>query len=508
MKLRELKLKNFGKFHDKSIQLQDGINVICGENESGKTTMHTFIKAMLFGLERGRGRASAKDTFSRYEPWEYANYYSGELRFQSNEKDFCLQRNFDKYSKSVKLYCETDGEELSPADGDLEMVLDGLTASSYENTLCIGQLHAATNRALAAELKNYATGYYMTGDSDIDVSAARAELLEKKKEADREASEMLQRKEHKRETLEQEAAHIWRDIHYMDSELKEVELELKYRDVDEVEKEPAEEVPTSRWRVHPLEIVAIIGVCILLLCVLPGPWNSLVTTVVIVLGIIYIWNRMKVGKRKAKTEEVTEELDVGEELISTEKLQWKKEQLTNMRKEKQIEYENLQESLRELNHMSMDYREVDRKREALILAISRLDMLTLEMQKQMEQVLNRKASAVIEELTDGRYSRLVIDDSLHMHVWHENQQIAVEQLSQGTLEQIYFALRMAVADLLYAEDYPIILDDTFAYYDDTRLERAMAWLAESGRQVLLFTCHHREGELLKKMNIAYTDIRL
>ena len=44
MKLRELKLKNFGKFHDKSIQLQDGINVICGENESGKTTMHTFIR--------------------------------------------------------------------------------------------------------------------------------------------------------------------------------------------------------------------------------------------------------------------------------------------------------------------------------------------------------------------------------------------------------------------------------------------------------------------------------
>ena len=86
----------------------------------------------------------------------------------------------------------------------------------------------------------------MTGDSDIDVSAARAELLEKKKEADREAREMLQRKERKRETLEQEAAHIWRDIHYMDSELKEVELELQYRDVDEVEEEPPEEVPTSR----------------------------------------------------------------------------------------------------------------------------------------------------------------------------------------------------------------------------------------------------------------------
>ena len=320
----------------------------------------------------------------------------------------------------------------------------------------------------------------MTGDSDIDVSAARAELFEKKKEADREAREMLQRKERKREALEQEAAHIWRDIHYMDSELKEVELELQYltwmkwkknRQKSDIQVErvhdlhPVPDIDDSKHDNYsrdqriPLEIVAIIGACILLLCVLPGPWNSLVTTVVIVLGIIYIWNRMKVGKRKAKTEEVAEELDVGEELISTEKLRWKKEQLTNMRKEKQIEYENLQESLRELDHMSMDYREVDRKREALMLAISRLDMLTLE----------------------GRYSRLVINDSLHMHVWHENQQIAVEQLSQGTLEQIYFALRMAVADLLYAEDYPIILDDTFAYYDDTRLERAMAWLAESGK---------------------------
>lgn len=68
MKLRELKLKNFGKFHDKSIQLQDGINVICGENESGKTTMHTFIKAMLFGLERGRGRRRRRIHFPDMNP--------------------------------------------------------------------------------------------------------------------------------------------------------------------------------------------------------------------------------------------------------------------------------------------------------------------------------------------------------------------------------------------------------------------------------------------------------
>ena len=53
-----------------SIRLEDGINVIYGENESGKSTIHAFIKGMLFGIERGRGRASLHDTYSIYEPWE------------------------------------------------------------------------------------------------------------------------------------------------------------------------------------------------------------------------------------------------------------------------------------------------------------------------------------------------------------------------------------------------------------------------------------------------------
>ena len=64
MELRELDIKNFGKISDTKIPFEDGINLIYGENESGKSTLHTFIKGMLFGIERGRGRAAAKDTFS------------------------------------------------------------------------------------------------------------------------------------------------------------------------------------------------------------------------------------------------------------------------------------------------------------------------------------------------------------------------------------------------------------------------------------------------------------
>ena len=44
MQINELLLKNFGKFHDRQINLEEGINLIHGENESGKSTIHTFIK--------------------------------------------------------------------------------------------------------------------------------------------------------------------------------------------------------------------------------------------------------------------------------------------------------------------------------------------------------------------------------------------------------------------------------------------------------------------------------
>ena len=50
MVIRRLKIKNFGKIRDKDMELSPGINVLYGENESGKTTTHTFIRSMFYGV--------------------------------------------------------------------------------------------------------------------------------------------------------------------------------------------------------------------------------------------------------------------------------------------------------------------------------------------------------------------------------------------------------------------------------------------------------------------------
>ncbi len=109
MQINELLLKNFGKFHDRQINLEEGINLIHGENESGKSTIHTFIKGMLFGIERGRGRAAQNDTFSIYEPWDNPNYYSGTLKFAAEGKISVLKK-IEKSSKKAELVCIEDGD--------------------------------------------------------------------------------------------------------------------------------------------------------------------------------------------------------------------------------------------------------------------------------------------------------------------------------------------------------------------------------------------------------------
>ena len=87
MKILEVLLVHFGKFQNKRIRLEDGINIIYGENESGKSTIHTFIRGMLFGMERKRGRGSAYDAYSIYEPWDGPGQYAGVLRFESGGKN-------------------------------------------------------------------------------------------------------------------------------------------------------------------------------------------------------------------------------------------------------------------------------------------------------------------------------------------------------------------------------------------------------------------------------------
>lgn len=514
MNILGLELKNFGKFTNKKIEVKEGIHVFYGENEAGKSTIHSFIKGMLFGIERGRGRASANDVYSIYEPWDNPNYYAGVLRFECGGKQFRLERNFDRYSKKAVLICENDGEELSVEDGDLEMLLGGLQAAEYGDTVSVGQLDAKTSQQLAAEFKNYATNYYSAGSSEIDLAGVLHELAEKRKRLEKEVRLTLQEKQGKREKIEQELSYVWRDLHGLESELSEVEIELSKR--REKEEEQVEETNNRleqeavKWRIHPVELLLFLVAIVCSGIFIDKPWNYLVAIIIALVSGIYVWNRMKDGKKKEKTkpEIMLETIAAEEEELPAERILWEKEHLLEEIKEKQVQYENLKEQLEELDEVSEQFKEQDKKRAALILAFERLGELSKDMQRQLGIELNESASDIMKAVTDGAYERLVIEENLAISLMSAERKLSLSQVSKGTIEQAYFSLRMAINGLMHEEEYPIILDDTFAFYDETRLEHTLRWLQQHKKQVLLFTCHKREEELLQKWNIPYSKTQI
>lgn len=141
--------------------------------------------------------------------------------------------------------------------------------------------------------------------------------------------------------------------------------------------------------------------------------------------------------------------------------------------------------------------------EALTMAIDVLREADAEIQARFAPMLSERASELLSTMTGGKYETLTFNKELAASVEEKDSVIAHSALylSGGTLDQIYFALRLAICELMLPEDdpCPIVLDDAFANFDDERVARALEILYEIAkkRQVILFTCHKRESEMLR-----------
>ena len=156
-----------------------------------------------------------------------------------------------------------------------------------------------------------------------------------------------------------------------------------------------------------------------------------------------------------------------------------------------------------MDEVSEEHKKYEWEKNALQLAMDRIGELSQNLEERLQRDINSRASEIIAEITGGKYEKLTVDQELSMSLLSEGRKIAIEQVSQGTVEQVYFAFRMASGELLYQEEFPVILDDTFVCYDDVRLENTLSWLYKHKKQVLLFTCQRREEEALKKLQIPY-----
>ena len=135
---------------------------------------------------------------------------------------------------------------------------------------------------------------------------------------------------------------------------------------------------------------------------------------------------------------------------------------------------------------------------ALCRALETLQQATQELQRRFAPQISQRAQALFAQLTNQRYQRLTLgqDFSLETGTQEENTVRGTLWRSEGTVDQLYLALRLAVAEAL-TPDAPLILDDALVRFDDVRLQAALQILQEEAvqKQVILFTCQGRESAL-------------
>ena len=192
-----------------------------------------------------------------------------------------------------------------------------------------------------------------------------------------------------------------------------------------------------------------------------------------------------------------------------EKLKWSKESLKQDYDEKETALRNLQEEYQEYEENSYLPTSEEMEVQALNMAMETIEMLSGNIHHQVGRKLRIRTSQILSEITGGKYQEVLMDAGFRMTVNTGDRTVALERLSRGTMEQIYFALRMAAGELLCQEEsFPVILDDVFGMYDEERLAAVLRWMHKENKQIIISTCHKREMEILDREGIPYQKLIL
>lgn len=627
MRILDLHIDGFGKFHDLSVSFDKDLNVVYGKNEAGKSTLHTFIRCMLFGLERGRGRAARADLYSKYEPWQNKAVYGGRMRVEKDGVIYRLERNFQKDQKAFVIVNETAGKEIEPTKGFMDFLLGGLTETAYNNTISIGQLKCVTEGGMVTELRNYIANMNTTGNLSLNITKATSYLKNRRKEFERQLTpeaartytallteikniekeisapeyenqlqtyqdlrsqvkNQLSEKQTERETLLQKIAKGRQalDGAQFTDEASIHAYQENARNTYAHYKEVADAASRRGRSVLPVIMLVLAVFCALgagalgflssqtfnpvvfgtgaLISVSTGVAHytvglicalSAAAVFFFAVGLIFFMKNHSLKQELSMTEKLLQEIfsrHLGDSSISGEAMtafESRMEEFVRLSQVLERSEQSVQEQASEINALQaketdcddaisrqqkaqwelekrLDHlahckdqteslkqvlAENDRIREeitAIDLALETMTKLSATIRDSFGLYLNKTASELISGITGGIYDSMSVDESLNVFMNTRTRLVPVEQVSSGTMDQIYLALRLAAAKLIQPEgDYmPLIFDDSFVLYDEDRLHTALKWLKKAyPGQIIIFTCHQREAQMMTADQIAY-----
>lgn len=514
MIIEKLEIISFGKFKNKIIDFSSGLNVIYGDNESGKSTVISFILAMLYGFGDNRGKVLSLR--EKYTPWS-GGMCEGKLFLRTDEGEkiviYRKAGNAKKYD-TFRIYSYDTGDDILRSVEDFV----GVNSDTFMKTLCIKQLSSAlqgSNDEIVQKLSNTLSG----GDENISYEKAQKllEAVRREIQPQRGSGGALSDIKQKITSLEQrkasddsvktELSSLRALLPALQKEAAELEKQLKQLS----EKDYAASIARLDGRIEELRRhfdksfttfkgFKIFSAALSAISVITIFVNFKYAAILLVLSAILILLSftgkkflvkdsicsLTEEKEKLETEKSAHDMEISE---YSKKLQDLKEKIYSLKmREKTLSF-SLSDKDEDSASLYKKRLILEKRLNAAVLASEALKMAHDKMQKNFTPSLNEKASRYFSRICGGKYTRIFCDEQFGIQV---ESDIPRESgfFSGGTVDQLYLSVRLALIDMLFKDkSCTLILDQPFLQYDDVR-KKSTVELLESlsdNRQILLFT---------------------
>ena len=624
MKIKELNINGFGKLKNKNIKFDEGINVIIGENESGKSTLLKFITSSLYGVSKNKRGKNISD-YEKYKPWDTENY-SGKIKYKlDNENEFEVYRDFNKKSPEIYNNFGDDITALYNVGKNKEIPFfyeqTKIDEELFVNSTAVMQndvrIDKSTQNMIIQKISNLAT----TGADNISYKKSIEKLNKKQLEeigSDRSQdrpinkinNELINLKNEKNnlEEINDEKYEIEKELKLIKNNLNNLENENNFLNklkkiknnylienqkiklnkelieeinnkINNLENEK-KEINIKKINLEKIKINKYILINLFLLIIIflinlfiKNNYFNFLYLILLIPFLIYFSKKIKIKNKNKKiiennkleinkinneinlllenkkekinelnNLEINEENYLKKELENnykekinylniedlkkdflTEKIENKLSELNNKINEEKLKMhkldldkrnifnklDNLSKIEERIEYLNEEAEELKNKNDIIEIAKEYLNLSYKQMKENVTPTFSKELSNTIYEISNGKYKNVKITDNDIVVEIENGKYIPIDLLSTGTIDQLYFSLRMAILKEVTEEELPIFLDEAFVFYDKNRLINTINYLSKKlNKQIIIFSCTERELNILNNLNIKYNLIKI
>lgn len=146
MKIKEIKINNYGILKNKKINFENKLNIIYGKNESGKSTLLNYIKNIFYGISKNKNGKNISE-YEKYLPWNEEEF-SGKIKYElDNGENFEVFRDFKK--KNPKIF----NSNLEDVSGQFNIDKKDGSKFFYDQTKVDEDMFSSTVLSMQQEVK-------------------------------------------------------------------------------------------------------------------------------------------------------------------------------------------------------------------------------------------------------------------------------------------------------------------------------------------------------------------